>query len=97
MYLTSGFDTEGLCPAVWPGGETEALNRIEKQFGKDSSSVNICHISHYVKVIYLLLQILWVYCYTDAFPDITHLPSFLTTSPSMPLIIIIMAKYSNID
>ncbi|XP_031423159.1 cryptochrome circadian regulator 3b [Clupea harengus] len=33
-----GFDTEGLCPAVWPGGETEALNRIEKQFGKDSSS-----------------------------------------------------------
>ncbi|XP_048111551.1 cryptochrome circadian regulator 3b [Alosa alosa] len=33
-----GFDTEGLCPVVWPGGETEALTRIEKQFGKDSAS-----------------------------------------------------------
>ncbi|XP_072109416.1 cryptochrome-1 [Mobula birostris] len=25
-----GFDTEGLNPAVWPGGETEALTRLEK-------------------------------------------------------------------
>ncbi|XP_063072025.1 cryptochrome circadian regulator 3b isoform X3 [Engraulis encrasicolus] len=33
-----GFDTEGLCPVVWPGGETEALTRIDKQFGKDSAS-----------------------------------------------------------
>ncbi|XP_069797329.1 cryptochrome-1-like isoform X3 [Narcine bancroftii] len=25
-----GFDTEGLNPAVWPGGETEALTRLER-------------------------------------------------------------------
>lgn len=25
-----GFDTEGLPSAVWPGGETEALTRIER-------------------------------------------------------------------
>ncbi|XP_062402128.1 cryptochrome circadian regulator 3b isoform X2 [Sardina pilchardus] len=33
-----GFDTDDLCPVVWPGGETEALTRVEKQFGKDSAS-----------------------------------------------------------
>lgn len=43
VSLVAGFETEGLCPVVWPGGETEALTRIEKQFGKDSASVNICH------------------------------------------------------
>ncbi|KAJ7999486.1 hypothetical protein DPEC_G00194930 [Dallia pectoralis] len=30
-----GFDTEDLAPAVWPGGETEALTRLEKQLGPD--------------------------------------------------------------
>ncbi|KAM6979682.1 cryptochrome circadian regulator 3b [Aplochiton taeniatus] len=25
-----GFDTEGLAPAVWPGGESEALSRVQK-------------------------------------------------------------------
>lgn len=43
MYLMAGFDTEVLCPVVWPGGETEALTRIEKQFGEDFTSVNIRH------------------------------------------------------
>ncbi len=26
----TGFDTEGLSSAVWPGGETEALTRLER-------------------------------------------------------------------
>ncbi|XP_046881742.1 cryptochrome circadian regulator 3b [Hypomesus transpacificus] len=33
-----GFDTEDLLPAVWPGGETEALVRIEKQLAPDPSA-----------------------------------------------------------
>uniref|UniRef100_A0AAY4C1T1 Photolyase/cryptochrome alpha/beta domain-containing protein n=1 Tax=Denticeps clupeoides TaxID=299321 RepID=A0AAY4C1T1_9TELE len=33
-----GFETEGLAPAVWPGGETEALARVERQLGPDSSA-----------------------------------------------------------
>ncbi|XP_041748173.1 cryptochrome-1 [Coregonus clupeaformis] len=33
-----GFDTEGLAPAVWPGGESEALTRIERQLGPDLST-----------------------------------------------------------
>lgn len=37
-----GFDTEGLAPAVWPGGESEALTRIEKHLGPDLSTV--CNI-----------------------------------------------------
>lgn len=28
--LSTGFDTEGLSSAVWPGGETEALTRLER-------------------------------------------------------------------
>uniref|UniRef100_A0A4W5L796 Cryptochrome circadian regulator 3b n=1 Tax=Hucho hucho TaxID=62062 RepID=A0A4W5L796_9TELE len=35
-----GFDTEGLAPAVWPGGESEALTRIERQLGPDLSTVS---------------------------------------------------------
>lgn len=27
---SSGFETEGLATAVWPGGETEALLRLER-------------------------------------------------------------------
>lgn len=27
---SAGFDTEGLSSAVWPGGETEALTRLER-------------------------------------------------------------------
>lgn len=30
LCLFIGFDTEGLPSAVWPGGETEALTRIER-------------------------------------------------------------------
>uniref|UniRef100_A0AAR2KL01 Photolyase/cryptochrome alpha/beta domain-containing protein n=1 Tax=Pygocentrus nattereri TaxID=42514 RepID=A0AAR2KL01_PYGNA len=33
-----GFDTEGLAPAVWPGGESEALARIERHLGPDLST-----------------------------------------------------------
>nr|BAA96849.1 cryptochrome 2b [Danio rerio] len=33
-----GFDTEGLAPAVWPGGESEALKRMERHLGPDSTA-----------------------------------------------------------
>ncbi|KAI4887744.1 hypothetical protein NFI96_017181 [Prochilodus magdalenae] len=33
-----GFDTEDLAPAVWPGGESEALARIERHLGPDLST-----------------------------------------------------------
>uniref|UniRef100_A0A8K9UVW1 Cryptochrome circadian regulator 3b n=1 Tax=Oncorhynchus mykiss TaxID=8022 RepID=A0A8K9UVW1_ONCMY len=33
-----GFDTDGLAPAVWPGGESEALTRVEKQLRPDLST-----------------------------------------------------------
>lgn len=29
-FALSGFETEGLTTAVWPGGETEALMRLER-------------------------------------------------------------------
>jgi cryptochrome len=29
-YLYSGFETAGLKPSMWPGGETEALARLER-------------------------------------------------------------------
>lgn len=29
-FPETGFDTEGLSSAVWPGGETEALTRLER-------------------------------------------------------------------
>ncbi|XP_066528064.1 cryptochrome circadian regulator 3b isoform X2 [Hoplias malabaricus] len=34
-----GFDTEGLAPAVWPGGESEALARIKRHLESDLSTV----------------------------------------------------------
>ncbi|KAK7126335.1 hypothetical protein R3I94_017726 [Phoxinus phoxinus] len=33
-----GFDTEGLSPAVWPGGESEALRRMDLHLGPDSTA-----------------------------------------------------------
>lgn len=30
VFSGTGFDTEGLSSAVWPGGETEALTRLER-------------------------------------------------------------------
>ena len=30
LLVAAGFDTEGLLSAVWPGGETEALTRLER-------------------------------------------------------------------
>lgn len=30
LMFSAGFDTEGLSSAVWPGGETEALTRLER-------------------------------------------------------------------
>nr|VAX58685.1 cryptochrome circadian regulator 1bb [Squalius pyrenaicus] len=33
-----GFDTEGLAPAVWPGGESEALRRMDRHLGPDSTA-----------------------------------------------------------
>lgn len=29
-FFILGFDTDGLPSAVWPGGETEALTRLER-------------------------------------------------------------------
>ncbi|KAI7791236.1 Cry2b protein [Triplophysa rosa] len=33
-----GFDTKDLTPAVWPGGESEALRRMERHVGPDSTA-----------------------------------------------------------
>jgi cryptochrome len=30
FWLPTGFDTDGLMPAVWHGGESEALTRLER-------------------------------------------------------------------
>ena len=30
FFFFPGFDTDGLPSAVWPGGETEALTRLER-------------------------------------------------------------------
>ncbi|MCJ8743403.1 hypothetical protein PDJAM_G00093610 [Pangasius djambal] len=35
-----GFDTEGLCSAVWPGGETEALTRLERHLERKAWVAN---------------------------------------------------------
>ncbi|KAL6116676.1 cry1 [Pungitius sinensis] len=35
-----GFDTEGLSSAVWPGGETEALARLERHLERKASVAN---------------------------------------------------------
>ena len=35
--MFAGFDTEGLPTAVWPGGETEALTRIERHLERKVS------------------------------------------------------------
>lgn len=35
--LISGFEIEGLPSAVWPGGETEALTRIERHLERKVS------------------------------------------------------------
>lgn len=37
-WMFSGFDTEGLPSAVWPGGETEALTRIERHLERKVST-----------------------------------------------------------
>lgn len=40
--MFSGFDTEGLPSAVWPGGETEALTRIERHLERKVSTATSC-------------------------------------------------------
>lgn len=35
--FSAGFDTEGLSSAVWPGGETEALTRLERHLERKVS------------------------------------------------------------
>lgn len=35
----AGFDTEGLSSAVWPGGETEALTRLERHLERKVSQI----------------------------------------------------------
>lgn len=41
--IPAGFDTEGLSSAVWPGGETEALTRLERHLERKVSQVRYCH------------------------------------------------------
>lgn len=36
-----GFETEGLPSAVWPGGETEALTRLERHLERKVDKNNI--------------------------------------------------------
>uniref|UniRef100_A0A665V7Q8 Cryptochrome-1 n=1 Tax=Echeneis naucrates TaxID=173247 RepID=A0A665V7Q8_ECHNA len=38
--LPAGFDTEGLSSAVWPGGETEALTRLERHLERKAWVAN---------------------------------------------------------
>lgn len=38
VSLSSGFDIEGLPTAVWPGGESEALTRIERHLERKVST-----------------------------------------------------------
>lgn len=37
LMFSAGFDTEGLSSAVWPGGETEALTRLERHLERKVS------------------------------------------------------------
>lgn len=39
--IPAGFDTEGLSSAVWPGGETEALTRLERHLERKVSQTQI--------------------------------------------------------
>lgn len=39
-----GFDTEGLPTAVWPGGETEALTRIERHLERKVSTATLVFV-----------------------------------------------------
>lgn len=49
-WMFSGFDTEGLPSAVWPGGETEALTRIERHLERK--------VSTYIRTLHLLYSVL---------------------------------------
>lgn len=39
--ISAGFDTEGLSSAVWPGGETEALTRLERHLERKVSQIRL--------------------------------------------------------
>lgn len=41
VYVASGFETEGLSTAVWPGGETEALTRLERHLERKVSIYSV--------------------------------------------------------
>lgn len=38
-FFPSGFPTDGLAPAVWQGGETEALARLDKHLERKVTPV----------------------------------------------------------
>ncbi len=40
IVVPTGFDTEGLSSAVWPGGETEALTRLERHLERKVSKLD---------------------------------------------------------
>ena len=42
-----GFETEGLATAVWPGGETEALTRLERHLERKVRSSPFFISQHY--------------------------------------------------
>lgn len=52
--FSAGFDTEGLSSAVWPGGETEALTRLERHLERKVSKFRflrlflVCYLSAYL-------------------------------------------------
>lgn len=64
MFL--GFDTEGLPTAVWPGGETEALTRIERHLERKVCTVPGVHTSQkYTQSIDCSHFLLILFCYPE--------------------------------
>lgn len=47
--MFAGFDTEGLPTAVWPGGETEALTRIERHLERKVSTAPAVYKSKFIR------------------------------------------------
>lgn len=51
VFFETGFDTEGLSSAVWPGGETEALTRLERHLERKVDKILLLSIFKRVKNI----------------------------------------------
>jgi len=44
VFATQGFKTEGLPPAVWKGGESEALERLNKHLDRKVNKILFLYI-----------------------------------------------------